>query len=81
MCGIFGIFDHDDAATITALGLHSLQHRGQEACGIVTHNQNNFYSESASNILQAIKKISSKDKKTIVVFGSLYLSSSFLKKN
>ena len=45
MCGIFGIFDHDDAATITALGLHSLQHRGQEACGIVTHNKNNFYLE------------------------------------
>ena len=43
MCGIFGIFNHDDAATITALGLHSLQHRGQEACGIVTHNKNNFY--------------------------------------
>tara|TARA_B100000686_G_scaffold156738_1_gene164498 strand:- start:115 stop:1536 length:1422 start_codon:yes stop_codon:yes gene_type:complete len=46
MCGIFGIFDHDDAATITALGLHSLQHRGQEACGIVSHNdKNNFYLE------------------------------------
>ena len=45
MCGIFGIFDHDDAATITALGLHSLQHRGQESCGIVTHNNNNFYLE------------------------------------
>ena len=45
MCGIFGIFNHDDAATITALGLHSLQHRGQEACGIVTHNENNFYLE------------------------------------
>ena len=45
MCGIFGIFNHSDAATLTALGLHSLQHRGQEACGIVTHNENNFYSE------------------------------------
>ena len=45
MCGVFGIFDHGDAATITALGLHSLQHRGQEACGIVTHNKNNFYLE------------------------------------
>ena len=45
MCGIFGIFNHSDAATLTALGLHSLQHRGQEACGIVTHNVNNFYSE------------------------------------
>ena len=45
MCGIFGIFNHEDAATITALGLHSLQHRGQEACGIVTHDKNNFYLE------------------------------------
>ena len=45
MCGIFGIFDHEDAATITALSLHSLQHRGQEACGIVTHDKKNFYLE------------------------------------
>ena len=43
--------------------------------------KNNFYSESSYNILEAIKKISSRDKKTIVVFGSLYLASSFLKKN
>ena len=43
--------------------------------------KNNFYSESSSNILEAIKKLSSKDKKTIVVFGSLYLASSYLKKN
>src|SRR3984893_16762654 len=35
-CGIFGIFGHPDAAAITALGLHALQHRGQEAAGIVT---------------------------------------------
>ena len=45
MCGIFGIFDHEDAATITALSLHSLQHRGQESCGIVTHDKKNFYLE------------------------------------
>ena len=43
--------------------------------------KNNFNSENASNILKAIKKISSRDKKTIVIFGSLYLASSFLKKN
>ena len=30
-CGVFGIFGHPDAAAITALGLHALQHRGQEA--------------------------------------------------
>ena len=34
-CGVFGIFGHPDAAAITALGLHALQHRGQEAAGIV----------------------------------------------
>ncbi len=43
--------------------------------------KNNIYSESASSVINAIKKISSKEKKTIVTFGSLYLISSFLKKN
>ena len=32
-CGIFGIFGMQNAASLTALGLHALQHRGQEACG------------------------------------------------
>lgn len=35
-CGIFGIFGHAEASTLTQLGLFSLQHRGQEACGIVS---------------------------------------------
>ena len=35
-CGIFGIFDHSDAALLTYYGLHALQHRGQESAGIVT---------------------------------------------
>lgn len=35
-CGIFGIFDHPDAAVHTYYGLHALQHRGQESAGIVT---------------------------------------------
>ncbi|MFM9905992.1 MAG: amidophosphoribosyltransferase [Pyrinomonadaceae bacterium] len=35
-CGIFGIFGHPEAATLTQLGLFALQHRGQEACGIVS---------------------------------------------
>jgi amidophosphoribosyltransferase len=35
-CGIFGIFDHPDAALLNYYGLHSLQHRGQESAGIVT---------------------------------------------
>ena len=44
-CGVFGIFDHPDAAALTALGLHALQHRGQEAAGIVTFSGNRFHSE------------------------------------
>jgi len=35
-CGIFGIFGHEEAAPLTQLGLFALQHRGQEACGIVS---------------------------------------------
>ena len=35
-CGVFGISSHPDAARLTYLGLYALQHRGQEAAGIVT---------------------------------------------
>src|SRR5437016_7011096 len=44
-CGVFGIFGHPDVAAITALGLHALQHRGQEAAGIVTFDGTRFHSE------------------------------------
>jgi amidophosphoribosyltransferase len=44
-CGVFGILGHPDAATLTALGLHALQHRGQEAAGIVSFNGRQFYQE------------------------------------
>ena len=44
-CGVFGIFGHPDAAAITALGLHALQHRGQEAAGIVAFDGQRFHSE------------------------------------
>jgi amidophosphoribosyltransferase len=44
-CGVFGIFGHPDAAAITTLGLHALQHRGQEAAGIVSYDGKRFYSE------------------------------------
>jgi amidophosphoribosyltransferase len=44
-CGVFGIFDHPDAAAITALGLHALQHRGQEAAGIVSFDGEVFHLE------------------------------------
>ena len=44
-CGVFGIFGHPDAAAITALGLHALQHRGQEAAGICSFDGKRFHSE------------------------------------
>ena len=44
-CGVFGIFGNKDAAALTALGLHALQHRGQEGCGIVSSDGNKFYAE------------------------------------
>lgn len=44
-CGVFGIFGRTDAASFTTLGLHSLQHRGQEAAGIVSFDGKQFYVE------------------------------------
>ncbi len=44
-CGVFAVFGHEDAAALTALGLHALQHRGQEACGIVSFDGQRFHSE------------------------------------
>ncbi len=44
-CGVFGISNSKDASALTALGLHALQHRGQEGCGIVTFDGEKYYSE------------------------------------
>lgn len=43
-CGVFGIYGHDEASALTALGLHALQHRGQEAAGIVSYDGHHFHS-------------------------------------
>ncbi|HEV7256111.1 MAG TPA: amidophosphoribosyltransferase [Mesorhizobium sp.] len=44
-CGVFGIFGRQDAAAIVTLGLHALQHRGQEAAGIVSFDGSQFHVE------------------------------------
>jgi len=50
-CGVFGIYGHDEAAAHTALGLHALQHRGQEAAGIVSFDGKQFYSHRAQGLV------------------------------
>ena len=66
-CGIFGISNHKDASTIVALGLHALQHRGQEGCGIVSFDGKTFHSEKRQGLVgdhftkgDAIKKLPGK---------------------
>lgn len=46
-CGVFGIYGHEEAGALAALGLHALQHRGQEAAGIVSHDGHHFHSHRA----------------------------------
>lgn len=46
-CGVFGVFGHGDASALAALGLHALQHRGQEAAGIVSFNGSHFHDHRA----------------------------------
>ena len=50
-CGVFGIFGHPDASAHTALGLHALQHRGQEAAGIVSSDGSYFYTHRALGLV------------------------------
>jgi amidophosphoribosyltransferase len=50
-CGVFGVFGHSDASAHTALGLHALQHRGQEAAGIVSFDGQHFYTHRALGLV------------------------------
>ena len=50
-CGVFGVFGHDDAPALTALGLHALQHRGQEAAGIVASDGRQFTAERHTGLV------------------------------
>ncbi len=66
-CGIFGVSNHEDASALVALGLHALQHRGQEGCGIVSYDGKNYHSEKRQGLvgdhftnLETIKKLPGK---------------------
>jgi amidophosphoribosyltransferase len=50
-CGVFGIYDHAEAARMTYLGLYALQHRGQESCGIVASDGAELRSELAMGLV------------------------------
>tara|TARA_A100001011_G_C14287537_1_gene834534 strand:- start:1008 stop:2459 length:1452 start_codon:yes stop_codon:yes gene_type:complete len=50
-CGVFGISNHDDASALVVLGLHALQHRGQEGCGIVSYDGKNYHSEKRHGLV------------------------------
>jgi amidophosphoribosyltransferase len=51
MCGVFGIFGHPEAANLTYLGLHALQHRGQESAGIVTADDERLYTHRSLGLV------------------------------
>ena len=50
-CGIFGVSNHEDSSALVALGLHALQHRGQEGCGIVSFDGKNYHSEKRQGLV------------------------------
>jgi amidophosphoribosyltransferase len=58
-CGVFGVYGHPDAAALTALGLHALQHRGQEAAGIVSYDGEQFSAHRGPGLVS--DNFSSKD--------------------
>ena len=50
-CGVFGVSNHEDASALVALGLHALQHRGQEGCGISSFDGKKFYLEKRQGLV------------------------------
>lgn len=56
-CGVFGIYGVDDAASLTYYGLHALQHRGQEGCGIVSvDGENGFHRIKGKGLVTEVFK-------------------------
>lgn len=53
-CGIFGVYGHPEAGNLTYLGLYALQHRGQEASGIVTYDGKSYYQEKGAGLVSDI---------------------------
>ncbi len=61
-CGVFGVFDAAEASNLAYLGLHSLQHRGQEAAGIVSSNGEQLFVHRDTGLVQDVFTASQLDK-------------------
>ncbi len=55
-CGVFGIYNNEEAAKITYLGLYALQHRGQESCGIASSDMNSLYFHKSLGLVSDVFK-------------------------
>ena len=53
-CGVFGVFGADHASQLTYMGLHALQHRGQEGAGIVTSNHERLFQHRDRGLLSKV---------------------------
>lgn len=53
-CGVFGVYGVEDAASLTYYGLHALQHRGQEGCGIAAMDQNNIETHKGKGLVSEV---------------------------
>ncbi|MGB9766880.1 MAG: amidophosphoribosyltransferase [Sulfurihydrogenibium sp.] len=77
MCGIFGVFNHKSAAEITFLGLHALQHRGQESAGIAVSDGYDINIKLGTGLVtQAIKEEDIKELKGDIAIGHVRYSTS-----
>ncbi|MBB6670169.1 amidophosphoribosyltransferase [Cohnella nanjingensis] len=53
-CGVFGVFGHPDAASLAYYGLHALQHRGEESCGICTSDEGAFHYHRGMGLVKEV---------------------------
>ncbi|EDP73103.1 amidophosphoribosyltransferase, partial [Hydrogenivirga sp. 128-5-R1-1] len=77
MCGVFGVFDNKDAAYLTYLGLHSLQHRGQESAGIAVSDGYDINLKLGQGLItRAIKSEDLQEMKGSLAIGHVRYSTS-----
>ncbi|MBO9599106.1 MAG: amidophosphoribosyltransferase, partial [Cohnella sp.] len=53
-CGVFGVFGHPEAANLSFFGLHALQHRGEESCGICTSDDGKFHYHRGMGLVKEV---------------------------